>query len=243
MPNAQFPDSMHQITVGELNIDVVRKKIKNLHLAVYPPDGRVRIATPLNIDDEAVRLFVISKLSWIKKHQANFNAQERQSKRDFVSGESHYFQGKRYLLNVIYHQGNSKVNVRNNTYIDLYVKEGSNETQRKNAMTSWYRKQLKQDIPQLIAKWEQIINVEVEDWGVKQMKTKWGTCNTQAKRIWLNLELAKKDRHCLEYVVVHEMVHLLERSHGERFVALMNKFIPNWRFYKDELNNSALRDY
>ncbi|MGF1672144.1 MAG: M48 family metallopeptidase [Rivularia sp. (in: cyanobacteria)] len=234
---------MHQITVGELNIDIVRKKIKNLHLAVYPPDGRVRIATPLNIDDEAVRLFAISKLSWIKKHQANFNTQERQSKREFVSGESHYFQGRRYLLNVIYHQGNTKVKVRNNTYIDLYVKEGSSETQRKNAMTSWYRKQLKQNIPQLIAKWEQIINVEVEDWGVKQMKTKWGTCNTQAKRIWLNLELAKKDRHCLEYVVVHEMVHLLERSHGERFVALMNKFMPNWRFYKDELNRSALGDY
>ncbi|MBE9212847.1 M48 family metallopeptidase [Plectonema cf. radiosum LEGE 06105] len=234
---------MHQITFGELNIDIVRKKIKNLHLAVYPPDGRVRIATPLNIDDEAVRLFAISKLSWIKKHQANFNTQERQSKREFVSGESHYYQGKRYLLNVIYHQGNSKVEVRNNTYIDLYVKEGSNETQRKNAMTSWYRKQLKQDIPQLIAKWEPIINVEVKDWGVKQMKTKWGTCNTQAKRIWLNLELAKKDRHCLEYVVVHEMVHLLERSHGERFVALMNKFMPNWRFYKDELNCSPLGDY
>ncbi len=243
MPNVQFLNKMHQITVGELNIDVVRKKIKNLHLAVYPPDGRVRIATPLNIDDEAVRLFAISKLSWIKKHQANFNTQERQSKREFVSGESHYFQGKRYLLNVIYHQGNSKVKVRNNTYIDLYVKEGSNETQRKNAITSWYRKQLKQEIPQLVAKWEPIIKVEVKDWGVKQMKTKWGTCNTQAKRIWLNLELAKKAQHCLEYVVVHEMVHLLERSHGERFVALMNKFMPNWRFYKDELNRSALGDY
>ncbi len=234
---------MHQIKVGELNIDVVRKNIKNLHLAVYPPDGRVRIATPLNINDEAVRLFAISKLSWIEKHQANFNAQERQSKREFVSGESHYSQGKRYLLNVIYHQGNTKVKVRNNTYIDLYVKEGSSEIQRKNAIASWYRKQLKQDIPQLIAKWEQIMNVQVDDWGVKQMKTKWGTCNTQAKRIWLNLELAKKAKHCLEYVVVHEMVHLLERSHGERFVALMNKFMPNWRFYKDELNRSLLGDY
>ena len=147
------------------------------------------------------------------------------------------------IYNVIYHKGNSKVKVRNNTYIDLYVKEGNNETQRKNVMTSWYRQQLKQDIPQLIAKWEPIINVEVKDWGVKQMKTKWGTCNTQAKRIWLNLELAKKARHCLEYVVVHEMVHLLERSHGERFVALMNRFMPNWRFYKDELNRFALGDY
>jgi hypothetical protein len=110
-------------------------------------------------------------------------------------------------------------------------------------MMSWYRQQLKQDIPQLIAKWEPIMNVQVEDWGIKQMKTKWGTCNIRAKRIWLNLELAKKAKHCLEYVVVHEMAHLLERSHGDRFVALMNKFMPNWRFCKDELNRSPLGNY
>ncbi|MHC5824969.1 MAG: M48 family metallopeptidase, partial [Nostoc sp.] len=184
---------MHQITVGELVIDVARKDIKNLHLAVYPPDGRVRIATPLNIDDEAVRLFAISKLAWIKKHQANFEAQERQSPREFVSGESHYFQGKRYLLNVIYCLGNPKVEVRNNTYIDLYVKEGSDEAQRQQVIMSWYRQQLKQEIPPLIEKWQKNMGVQVEDWGVKLMKTKWGTCNIQAKRIWLNLELAKKD--------------------------------------------------
>lgn len=234
---------MHQITVGELVIDVIRKNIKNLHLAVYPPDGRVRIATPLNIDDEAVRLFAISKLAWIKKHQVNFHNQERQSKREFVSGESHYFQGKRYLLNVIYYQGNSQVKVRNNTYIDLYVREGSDETQRKKVIMDWYRQQLKQDIPPLIAKWEKIMNLKVDDWGTKLMKTKWGTCNIQAKRIWLNLELAKKNKQCLEYVVVHEMVHLLERHHGDRFVALMNKFMPNWQFYQDELNRSPLGSY
>jgi len=234
---------MHQITVGEHQIDVVRKNIKNLHLAVYPPDGRVRIATPLHLDDEAVRLFAISKLSWIKKHQANFITQERQTEREYVSGESHYFQGKRYLLNVIYQQGNPQVKVRNNTYIDLYVRENSDTQQRQNVIISWYRQQLKQEIPQLIAKWEPIMDVQVHDWGVKQMKTKWGTCNIQAKRIWLNLELAKKAQHCLEYVVVHEMVHLLERSHGERFVALMNKYMPSWRFYKDELNRSPLGSY
>ncbi|MBW4621759.1 MAG: M48 family metallopeptidase [Cyanosarcina radialis HA8281-LM2] len=234
---------MYQITIGEQQIDVVRKNIKNLHLAVYPPDGRVRIATPLNIDDEAVRLFAISKLGWIKKHQANFISQERQSKREFVSGESHYFQGRRYLLNVIYSQENPRVNVRNNTCIDLYIKEGSSESKRKSLMMSWYREQLKLEIPLLIAKWEVIMNVRVKEWGIKQMKTKWGTCNTQAQRIWLNLELAKKSPQCLEYIVVHEMVHLLERNHGDRFVALMNKFLPNWRFYKDELNRSPLASY
>lgn len=234
---------MYQITVSDLVIDIDRKDIKNLHLGVYPPDGRVRIAAPLKVDDEAVRLFAISKISWIKKHQAKFKAQERQSKREFVSGESHYFQGKRYLLNVIYHKGTSKVQIRNNTYIDLYVKEGSDEAQRQKVIMNWYRQHLKQAIPPLIKKWEAIICVQVNDWGVKQMKTKWGTCNIEAKRIWLNLELAKKDKHCLEYVVVHEMTHLLERHHNDRFMALMDKFIPNWHFYKDDLNRAPLDSY
>lgn len=234
---------MYQISVSDLVIDVDRKDIKNIHLGVYPPDGRVRIAAPLRVNDEAVRLFAISKISWIKKHQANFKAQERQSKREFVSGESHYFQGKRYLLNVIYHQGKSKVQVRNNTYIDLYVREGSDEAQRQKVMMNWYRQQLKKAIPLLIEKWAAILDVPVNDWGVKQMKTKWGTCNIEAKRIWLNLELAKKAPNCLEYVVVHEMTHLLERHHNERFTMLMNRFLPDWRFYKDELNRSPLGSY
>ena len=231
---------MHQIIVGELMIEVVRKDIKNLHLAVYPPDGRVRIATPLKLDDEAVRLFAISRIAWIKKHQAQFDAQPRQSKREFVSGESHYFQGHRYLLNVIYHQGAPKIAIRNKTYIDLYVGEDRTEAQRKRVMMEWYRQHLKNDIPPLIAKWEEVMGVTVNDWGVKQMKTKWGTCNIEAGRIWLNLELAKKPNHCLEYIVVHEMLHLLERHHNERFVAYMNKFLPNWRFYKEELNRYPL---
>ncbi|MDB9447971.1 M48 family metallopeptidase [Anabaena sp. CS-542/02] len=233
----------YQITVGELIIDVVRKNIKNLHLAVYPPDERVRIATPLHINDESVRLFAVSKLAWIKKHQKKFKSQERQLTTEFVSGESHYFQGKLYLLNLIYYQGSPKVEVRNNTYIDLYVREGSNQTQRQQVIMSWYRQQLKQEIPPLIAKWENNIGVTVNQWGVKLMKTKWGTCNIQAKRIWLNLELAKKDKKYLEYVIVHEIVHLLERHHGERFVSLMNKFMPNWHFYQDELNRSSLTSY
>jgi hypothetical protein len=182
---------MPQITISDLVIDIDRKDIKNIHLGVYPPDGRVRMAVPLKVKDEAVRLFAISKIAWIKKHQANFKAQERQSKREFVSGETHYFQGKRYLLNVIYYKGSPKVKVRNNTYIDLYVKEGSDEAQRQKVIMNWYRQQLKQAIPPLIQKWTPILSVQVNDWGVKQMKTKWGTCNIEAKRIWLNLELAK----------------------------------------------------
>jgi predicted metal-dependent hydrolase len=143
---------MHQIKVGEFIIDVVRKDIKNLHLAVYPPDGRIRIATPLNVDDEAVRLFAISKIGWIKRHQANFSSQERQSAREYVSGESHYFNGQRYLLNVIYKKAAPKVEIRNKTYIDLYVREGSNTAQRGRVMDQWYRSELKRHIPDLINK-------------------------------------------------------------------------------------------
>ena len=231
---------MHQITLGNISIDVVRKDIKNLHLGVYPPNGRVRIASPLKIDDEAVRLFAISKMAWIKKHQLKFEAQQRQSKRQFVSGESHYYKGNRYLLNVIYHNAAPKVEIRNKTYIDLYIRVGSTLEQREKVLTEWYRRQLKDQIPPLIDKWQKIIGVEVSDWGIKKMKTKWGTCTIEKRRIWLNLELAKKSKQCLEYIIIHEMVHLMERNHSERFVAYMDKFIPQWHFYKDELNRSML---
>lgn len=232
---------MHQITVSDITIDVERKDIKNMHLGVYPPGGRVRISTPLNIDDEAVRLFVISKLSWIRKQQRLFKEQARQTEREYVSGESHYLWGERYLLNVIYQKGNPQVVLRNKTYIDLYVREGSGQVQRQRVMTERYRKQLKAVVPDLVSKWEVVIGVKVNDWGVRQMKTKWGTCNIEAGRIWLNLELAKKPERCLEYIIVHEMVHLLERHHNERFVALMDQFMPKWRTHRDELNEFPLR--
>jgi predicted metal-dependent hydrolase len=232
---------MHKIVVNGIAIDVVRKAIKNLHLAVYPPSGRVRIATPLNVDDEAVRLFAISKMAWIKRNQAKYVNQQRQSERKYVSGESHFFRGQRYRLNVIHHPGRPKVVIRNKKFIDLYVKEDCTTGQRENVMTEWYRKNLKEQIPPLIEKWQEVVGVEVAQWEVKRMKTKWGTCNREARRIWLNLELAKKPEHCLEYIIVHEMVHLLERNHTERFIALMDKFMPLWRNHKDELNRSMLK--
>jgi predicted metal-dependent hydrolase len=230
----------HQITVNGLIIDVVRKNIKNLHLGVYPPAGRVRVATPLRVNDEAVRLFTISKLTWIKRQQAKFEEQERQSAREFVSGESHYYQGHRYLLHVIYHEGSPAVIIRNNRILDLFVRTNSDTYQRERVLTTWYRQQLKQEIAPLIAKWEAIIGVKVAEWGVKQMKTRWGTCNSKARRIWLNLELIKKPVHCLEYIIVHEIIHLLERHHNERFTAYMNRFMPLWQHYREELNRAPL---
>src|SRR5207245_6441735 len=178
----------HQITVHGLVVDVVRKDIKNLHLAVYPPAGRVRVAAPLQVNDEAVRLFTISRLAWIKRQQAKFESQERQSAREFVSGESHYYQGNRYLLNVIYQKGSPAVIIRNNKTMDLFVRPGSDTCERERVLLTWYRRRLKEEITPLIAKWEAVIGVKVAEWGVKQMKTKWGTCNIKAHRLSLNLE-------------------------------------------------------
>jgi predicted metal-dependent hydrolase len=231
---------MHQIIVNGFVVDVVRKNIKNLHLGVYPPNGRIRVAAPLRINDEAVRLLIISKLAWIKRQQAKFEAQERQSAREYVSGESHYYQGRRYLLNVIEQKGSPAVILRNNKTMDLLVRPDSDASQRERILIAWYRQRLKEEIVPLIAKWEPIIGVEVAEWGVKQMKTKWGTCNIRAHRIWLNLELVKKPLHCLEYIIVHEMVHLLERHHNDRFRAYMNNFMPLWQYYREELNRAPL---
>ena len=229
-----------KIIVGNLIIDVVRKNIKNLHLAVYPPTGRVRIAAPLRVNDDAIRLFIISKISWIKKHQSKFNGQDRESEREFISGESHYYQGQRYLLNVIYHDAKPRVELKNKTYLDLYVRLGSNQLQRQKILTEWYRYKLKEQIPDLIDKWKHIVGVEVDDWAVKKMKTRWGSCNRKNKRIWINLELAKKPLHCLEFIIVHELTHLLERHHNDRFKGLMDGFMPQWRVYKEELNRFIL---
>lgn len=226
--------------VNDLVIDIVRKKIKNLHLAVYPPNGRVRVAAPLHIDDEAVRLAVISRLAWIKRQQAKFEGQERQSAREYVSGETLYFQGNRYLLDVIYHDAPPKVILRTNSRLELNIRPGSDTIQRERVILNWYRKQLKEQIPAYIAKWEAIIGVEIAEWRIKQMKTKWGTCNIEQRRIWLNLELAKKSTRCLEYIIIHELVHLLERKHNERFIGLMDQFLPHWRTLKEELNHAPL---
>lgn len=227
---------MEQITISNIKIDVVRKGIKNIHLGVYPPKGRVRIAAPLRVNGDTIRLFAISKLGWIKRHRRKFEEQERISPREYKNRESHYFQGKRYLLNTIEVDAPTKVVMRNNTWIDLYVRPGTQTAKRHQIMREWYRQQLKRQIPELIEKWEKIINIKVSEWQVKLMKTKWGSCNTEKKRIWLNLELAKKPIHCLEYIIVHEMIHLFERHHNEIFLYYMERYLPNWKYIRKELN-------
>jgi hypothetical protein len=232
---------MHKIRVGGLLVDVVRKNIKNMHLAVYPPDGRVRVAVPLRIDDEAVRLAVTTRLPWIRRHQRKFVGQDRQSAREYLSRESHYFFGRRYLLNVIERPGPTGVVMTSRPSIELHIPERTNRRRREKILYEWYRKQLKAIIPDMIKKWEEIMGVQVSAWGVKRMKTRWGSCNSVARRIWINLELAKKPLECLEYIIVHEMVHLLERNHNERFTAYLDRFLPEWRTRRDLLNSFPLR--
>lgn len=224
-----------QIELGDIKIDVEQKNIKNIHLSVCPPDGHVKISAPKRIDLDIIRLFVINKLKWIKKHQEIFKNQKREAPKEYLSKELHYFQGKTYLLKLIEHSAKPVVILTHNN-IELYVRPDSSKEKRKEILDAWYRTEMKKVIPEMLEKWEKIIGVKADDFGIKKMRTKWGTCNIRAKRIWLNLELTKKPLNCLEYVLVHELVHLLERDHNDRFKNYMSEFMPKWRFLKDELN-------
>ena len=227
---------MEQITISNITIDVVRKDIKNIHLAVYPPTGRVRIAAPLSVNEDAIRLFAISKLGWIKRNRRKFNGQERIPPREYKQREGHYFLGKRYLWNVIEVDAKPKVEIKGKRRIDLYVRPNSSTQKKHEVLTEWYRSQLKKQIPPIIEKWQKKLNLKVNNWQVKLMKTKWGSCNIEKKRIWINLELAKKPERCLEYIIVHEMIHLKERLHNERFLYYIDEYLPNWKQLKTELN-------
>ena len=230
----------HQIDVRGIPVEVRRKAIKNLHVGVYPPYGKVRVAAPQHLDDEAIRLAIVSRLSWIRRQRDSFARQERQSVREMVTGESHYFEGKRYRLNVVERPGNPRVHVTNNSTFELQVPPGTDRAARQRVLDRWYRRQLKSQIPDLLARWEPVIGCTVGDCRIKRMKTRWGSCNIEARRLWLNLELAKKAPACLEYILVHEMVHLLERRHTDRFRELMDGFMADWRLRRDELNTAPL---
>ena len=222
-------------------VNVVRRNIKNLHLAVYPPSGRVRVAAPMRVSNEAIRLAVVSRLGWIRRQQKRLISQDRQSRREYVSRESHYYLGRRCLLNVIFHAGPGGIVVNNKPIIDLYVRKRVTRAGRERILQEWYRKELKKLIPPLIEKWEAKAGVNVAAWGVKKMKRRWGTCNPVGRRIWINLELAKKPVQCLEYIILHEIVHLLERHHNEKFIAHMDRLLPQWRSLRDQLNSFPLR--
>lgn len=228
------------IMVSGINVQIVRKDIKNLHLAVYPPNGHVRVAAPENITDDNVRLAVVSKLSWIKKQQQDFKEQPRQTERKYISGECHYYFGKRYRLDVIEREGKPEVKNLKSGKLKLFVKPGTGVAVKEKIITEWYRGQLKEIIPSLLEKWQPKVGKKAADWGIKKMRTKWGSCNIEQRRIWLNLELAKKPLACLEYIIVHELIHLHERKHNERFKTLMDTLLPNWQTRRKLLNTAPL---
>lgn len=229
-----------RIIVGGLRVDIVRKPIKNLHMGVYPPNGRIRVAAPVTVSDDAVRLAVVTRMGWIKRQRAKFEAQARQSERAYVSGESHFFLGRRYRLNVIPHDGTPRIAPRNSRTLDFRIRGNSDQAERERVFLNWSRRELRKAAAPLIEKWAPLVEVPVPRCGIRRMKTKWGTCSAKAGRIWLNLELIKKPSHCLEYVIVHEMVHFRQRHHDDQFVSMMNDLLPRWCSIRDELNAAPL---
>jgi predicted metal-dependent hydrolase len=229
------------LTIRGIDIDVIYKDIKNLHIGVYPPMGRVRVAAPRRLDDDQVRLAVIQRLPWIKRQRAQMRSTERQSEREMTTGESHYVWGVRRRLKVVERLGRSHVEVDGDRLI-LYVASDRNTQQRRAVLDSWYRAELRTAIPGLISVWEAKLDTRVPDWAIRRMRTKWGTCNRETRRLTFNVELAKKHPDCLEYIVVHEMMHYFERNHGERFTKFMDEAMPNWRVRRDLLNDAPLAD-
>ncbi len=227
------------LSVRGIDIDVIYKDIKHLHIGVYPPMGRVRVAAPTRLDDDQVRLAVIQRLSWIKRQRDKLRSAQRQTEREMVTGESHYIWGVRRRLTVIERPGRAHLEI-DGTRLVLYTPGGTSADQRRAYLDRWYRAQLRQAIPELITKWEDLLGVSVPQWTIRRMKTKWGSCNRETRHLWFNVELAKKHPDCLEYIVVHEMMHYFERNHGERFTTLMNQHLPDWRQRRDQLNGAPL---
>jgi predicted metal-dependent hydrolase len=228
------------IEISGIRVEVVRKDIKNLHVGVYPPHGRVRVAVPLRLADDAVRLALVSRLGWIRRQCRAFQEQDRQSCREMVSGETHYLAGRRYRLKVREHDAPAQVEVRGQRTLLLSVRPGQDAEQRLLVLEHWYRARLRGLAGELLEQWAARMGVTVAHWNIRKAKTRWGACNPQARRIWVNLELVKKPVRCLEYIVVHELVHLLERHHNDRFAALMDQHLPDWRLRRDLLNSSPL---
>ncbi len=227
------------IQLGDIPIDVTLKQVKNVHLSVYPPSGFVRISAPQHMNLDTVRLFAISKLDWIRRERKKFQEQTRETPREYVDRESHFLWGERYLLKVEEVDSTPEIQLRPK-HLLLRVRPGTDEERRQALVARWYRDQLRGELPALIAKWEPIIGVKVSRVFVQKMKTKWASCNPKSGNIRLNTELAKKPRECLEYILVHEMTHLLEPTHNAWFQQLMDNFMPNWRTRRDELNRAPL---
>jgi len=227
------------IKLGDVVIAFSRKRVKNVHLSVHPPSGHVTLVAPDATQVEVARAYAISRLGWIRQQQQQLNNQARETPRHFIERESHYLWGRRYLMTVVYQNAKQRI-VLDHKRITLNVRPGSDALKRAEILHSWHKSLLHKQIPPLIHKWEKKLWVTVSNYFLQRMKTKWGSCNHQAGRIRLNTELVKKPKHLLEYVIVHEMAHLLEPKHSEIFVAILNEHYPTWREARTELNELPL---
>ena len=228
------------IDLGGILADVIQKDIKNVHLSVYPPTGRVRISAPFHMSLDTIRVFAISKLGWIKQEQQKLRDQERETPREYLDRESHFSWGRRYLLKVVEREGAPRVEIKHNQLV-LQISRGTDVTKKQAILAQSHRDQIRDVVPTLFGKWESVIGVKVANLFVQQMKIRWGSCNPKAGNIRLNSELAKKPRECLEYIAVHEMVHLLEPTHNQQFIAFMDRFMPSWRHHRDALNRLPVK--
>jgi predicted metal-dependent hydrolase len=231
---------MSLVNLGDITVDVVLKDIKNVHLSVHPPMGRVRISAPKRMSIDTIRVFAISKLDWIKRQQTRIRAQEREGPRDYVDRESHFVWGKRFLLRVTVSDEPPSIELKHNR-MDLRVRPGTDAESRQALVEAWYRGQLREAVLPMFARWQPLLGVSVQRLFVQRMKTRWGSCNHRARTVRLNTELAKKPAECIEYVVLHELVHLLEPTHNARFTGLLDQFMPQWRHYRDALNRLPAR--
>lgn len=229
-----------QIELGDLRVDVVKKNIKHVHLSVYPPSGEVRISAPMHMALDTIRVFAISKLAWIKSQQRKMQAQDREPPREYLDRESHYLWGRRYLLKIVEKDAAPMITLKHSKLV-MQLRPGTDDARRQEILDAWYREQLRSVVPTLIAKWEPLMGVKAERFFIQRMRTQWGSCNPASRSIRLNTDLAKKPPECLEYIVVHELAHLLEPTHNARFVALMELFMPKWRHLKEELNRLPVR--
>ena len=230
----------YTLIVQDIEFEVIQKEIKNLHINILPPVGKVRISAPLDMREESIRLAIVTRISRIREEIREMQAYERESLREMISGESHYVDGTRYLLEIVRKDAKPIVSIPKKRVLRLQVRPESNRDKREKVLNEWHRDRLRERLDSLTEKWEKAIGESAEFYGIKRMHTKWGTCHSTSKRIWLNLELGKKHPDCLEYVLVHELVHLLEPTHSDRFFELMEKHMPNWEQYKALLDEPPI---
>lgn len=228
---------MEKININNFKINIIRKKQKHVYLSVIPNTREIRISVPKRTTDEFIKKLIMSKIKWIQKQQEKIKQKPIQETKKYVSGEIHYYEGKKYILNILFTKKNACIKI-NEKYINLYIKENSTMEKRQLVLEKWYREELKIKVNELIQKWTKIISVKINNFNIRKMKTRWGSCNIKTKFILINLELIKKKPKCLEYVVVHEIIHLLEKHHNSNFKMLMTTYLPTWKEYKKELNEA-----